>query len=146
MYNSTDPRALLAPVNVPSSSQTAGEFAAASYLNFDLAHPDEAVASARLWYGRGQNFVLSYVEAAAGAVLERAGQADESILLLPDTGLEVDNEANGEQVQSGGYALVIAAGGKPHHDAAAGTFGAAVHRGRRRSARALRKCRNLRDG
>ncbi len=107
MYDSTDPRAALVPVSAPSSSSQAGKFTSASYLNFDLTHPDEAVAGLRLWYGRGQNFVLSYVEATAGAVLERSGQADESILLLPDAGLEVDIEANDEHVQSDGYALVI---------------------------------------
>jgi hypothetical protein len=60
----------------------------------------------RHWITRAANFVVVVTDAAKGAVLERRGQADESMLLLPP-GTEALIEANGERLDAGGDSLTI---------------------------------------
>lgn len=93
MYDSSDPRAALAPV---SSAPVADHFAGAEYGRFwqDAPHDTDG---GRNWYIRGQNFVLHYAEAQASATFARKDQADEYVVLLPDAGTEVEIESGGER-------------------------------------------------
>jgi hypothetical protein len=85
MYHSTDPRAALAAS--PASSKTsATHFAGAEYAKFYEQKPAETANGARTWYARGQNFIIAYSDCEEGAVLSRASQVDEYVVLLPDPG------------------------------------------------------------
>jgi hypothetical protein len=104
MYDASDPRAALAARPGPP---VAARFAGADYARFHETPPQIEDASGRIWLARGQNFVLAYVEATAGAVLERAAEAEESVLLLPDADTPAIVEAGGERVESAGNAIVF---------------------------------------
>ncbi len=82
-----------------------------------VAHPAHAcryydteprleTSGARHWISRGTNFVVVATRAEAGAVLERADNADESMVLLP-IGMAATVVAGGEAIQSPGDALFI---------------------------------------
>jgi hypothetical protein len=85
MYHSTDPRAALAATPV-AAKPAATNYAGAEYAKFYEQKPAETRNGARTWYARGQNFVIAYSEADAGAVLKRTHQVDEYVVLLPDPG------------------------------------------------------------
>jgi hypothetical protein len=108
MYDTTDPRAALAasPAAKPTP-QTAGSFAAPEYGRFYNEPPHEAGADVKSWHIRGQNFVLSYCEAKAGAVLERKEQADEYVVVVPDAGMSVRIEAGGASKDVAGPSIVM---------------------------------------
>jgi hypothetical protein len=97
MYHSSDPRAALATAAAKPS--TAAEFAGAEYGRFYSDPPVEQSASGKTWMTRGQNFLVAYTEANAGASLARAGQPDEYVLLLPKPGAPVIVEWNGQSVE-----------------------------------------------
>src|SRR4051794_12284433 len=103
MYDQTDPRSALAQA-VP---QQASEFAGADYLKFYQMPPGERAASAKTWYGRGQNFLLAYTQAEPGGVLARDSQPDEYAILLPDAGTEVVAEAGEQQERITGNRIVF---------------------------------------
>jgi hypothetical protein len=107
MYDQSDPRTALAPA-ASSGKPAATRFAAAEYGRFYDTAPQDDDAAGRSWYFRGQNFVLHYMEAEAGAVLTREDQADEYALMIPDAGSEVEIEAGGETatVSGGNLAFV----------------------------------------
>lgn len=84
MYDSSDPRSALAPAaNRPAG---AFPFSAASFAKFYETEPADNASGLKVWYGRGQNFVVAVSEAEPGAVLTRTGQADEYVALAPDAG------------------------------------------------------------
>ena len=85
MYHSTDPRAALAAAPV-GTKPAATHFAGAEYAKFYETPPAENQNGARTWYARGQNFIIAYSDADKGAVLSRANQPDEYVVLLPDPG------------------------------------------------------------
>ena len=87
MYNSTDPRSKLTTTESSGSNEYAP--AAATYARFHELQPSEAAAGVRTWYARAQNFIVAYSECERGTLLERSGQADEYVLLLPDAGAVV---------------------------------------------------------
>src|ERR1700742_2890319 len=94
MYGADDPRSKLAGAadasNAPyTDAKPALRFAAAEYVKFHDTVAAEESQSARTWYARGQNFVVAYTEAKPGAVLTRAEQVDEYVVLLPEHGLNV---------------------------------------------------------
>jgi hypothetical protein len=60
----------------------------------------------RHWITRAANFVVDVTEAAQGAVLERAPNPDEYMLLLPP-GTEATVDASGELLEAGGNSLTI---------------------------------------
>lgn len=100
MYDAKDPRAgLAAPA---STTAYAGPFFAAEYGRFYADPPQEADAQAQHWYTRGQNFVVVFTRAEAGAVMGRTDQVDEYVVLLPDPGSVIEIEA---QDGSGGTAM-----------------------------------------
>jgi mannose-6-phosphate isomerase-like protein (cupin superfamily) len=106
MYTAADPRSRLAAGAAPAAAGPS-RFADASYARFYEGPPQETVAGTRHWYARGQNFVIAYTEAAPGAVLERQGQADEYVVLLPDAGAGATVTAGGETVEVPGRTLVF---------------------------------------
>ncbi len=114
MYGSDDPRSKLAgAAQAPySTSPGAMRFAAAEYVRFHDEPPRETSECARTWYGRGQNFVVAYTEAAPGAVLVRADQLDEYVVLIPERGLEVTISTPQETRIVSGHSLVIVPPGR----------------------------------
>lgn len=106
MYGSDDPRSKLA---AGGSAGAAGpvRFAAAEYVRFHELPPRESSATARTWYARGQNFVVAYTEARAGAVLARESQVDEYMLVVPEHGVPVSIETPNESRAVPGHSLVI---------------------------------------
>lgn len=110
MYDQSDPRAALAsPASIATPVATA--FAAAEYGRFYESPPQEEGPEGRSWYFRGQNFVLHYMEADAGAALVRADQADEYALMLPDAASEVRIEAGGKvETITGGHLAFVPPG------------------------------------
>lgn len=88
-YDSKDPRAGLTG-STPVEPKTATEFAGTEYLKFYEIEPDERSPDMQTWYARGQNFIIAYSEASAGAVFSRTGQPDEYVVLLPDREMSVD--------------------------------------------------------
>lgn len=113
MYSPTDPRSKLqspgtAAPATPYASGAQGEgFSAAEYVKFHELPPQDVESGSRTWYGRGQNFVLAYSEAAAGASFSRSAQPDEYILLLPDASTTATITTKDESRQVPGYSLVI---------------------------------------
>src|SRR6185369_6195710 len=84
MYGPDDPRSNLgaaaSTAAVASTPYAAGSnlrFAAAEYVKFHDLPGHHSANPGRTWYARGQNFVISYSEAAPGTVLSREDQADE---------------------------------------------------------------------
>lgn len=106
MFDPSDPRASLAPVaQEPPQVST---FSGAEYAKFYETEPAEDTDEARTWYVRGQNLVVAFSEAKAGATFEREAQPDEYAVLLPDrsAGATIE-EAGGGTTQVGGFSLAI---------------------------------------
>ncbi len=107
-FDPRDPRAGLASLASTDRMPTAEEYAGAEYVRFYEIPPQESGPSFKTWYARGQNFVVAYSEAQAGAVLSRSGQPDEYVLLLPDAGtaVEISTPAATEAVPGRALAFV----------------------------------------
>jgi len=106
MYDRSDPRAALSAAK-PSSAPLPNRFAPPQYGRFYADAPQQDGPAGKSWYIRGQNFVLAYTEANAGAVLARAEQADEYVLLLPDAATRVRISAGGETKEIDGFSIVM---------------------------------------
>jgi len=105
MYAATDPRAALNKETPKAPTPTA--FQGAEYARFYDTPPGESSADASTWYVRGQNMIVAYTKAKAGAVLARAGQVDEYVLLLPAADVGARVEANGETKTIAGYTVTM---------------------------------------
>src|SRR5258708_4678133 len=81
--------------------------AAAEYVKFYELAPLDGTGGERTWFARGQNFVVGYTEADAGAALTQADQPDEYMLLLLDAATRVEISTPHERVQVEGSSLVI---------------------------------------
>jgi len=103
MYDTSDPRASLAPTPGP----TAGEFAGAEIARFYEEEPQETGPEGRTWYVRGQNFLVAYTRAEPGAVLSRQGQPDEYVVLLPEAETGAEVAVSGQTEAAPGFSLVI---------------------------------------
>lgn len=106
MYDTTDPRSKLA-TNPMSAALGLSRPGASTYARFYQSEAQETVDGARSWYARGQNFIVAYSDAEPGAVLERRGQVDEYVLLLPDSTVDAVVEAGSETVNIPGRSLVF---------------------------------------
>lgn len=93
-------------------SPSTNAVAAAEYIKFYELAPTEETPTAKTWYARGQNFLLAYSEAAPGANFERADQADEYVLLLPDAASRIQIDTPDERVQVAGHQLVVVPPGR----------------------------------
>jgi hypothetical protein len=117
MYLSDDPRSNLQPsagaaATARASATPGTRFAAAEYAQFDGTSLQESSPQAQTWYSRGQNFVVSFTRATAGALLERAHQADEYMLLVPERDMPVTVQAADVVQQVSGYVLAIVPPGR----------------------------------
>lgn len=104
MYETDDPRSRL---TTAGTAEKAAAFGEATYARFYASEPQESAPHYRAWYTRGQNFVVCYAEAEAGAVFERQGQVDEYVLLLPEADSAVRVEAGGETRDIGGFTVTM---------------------------------------
>jgi len=106
MYETDDPRSRLSTATAaPVPTSTA--FGASTYARFYASPPQQEDALQKSWYARGQNFVVAYSEAKAGAVFTRSSQVDEYVLLLPEAGTTVTVEAGGETKEIAGYSITF---------------------------------------
>jgi hypothetical protein len=117
MYGSDDPRSKLASAAGAAAAPYASKpgairFVGAEYVKFHDDPPREVSDRARTWYGRGQNFVVAYTEAASGAVLVRDAQLDEYFVLIPERDLEVTIGTPQETRIVSGHSLVIVPPGR----------------------------------
>lgn len=103
MFDKSDPRAHLFATHGPSD----GNVADAEIAVFHDTPPQLDDAAGKTWISRGQNFIVAYTEARAGAVLERTDQPDEYVAILPDAATKACVEANGERQQVAGHSLII---------------------------------------
>jgi hypothetical protein len=106
-FDPRDPRSGLASLTASAGAAPTGVAAAAEYVKFYELPPIESTGGARTWYARGQNFVVGYTQADAGAVLARADQPDEYMLLLLDAATRIEVSTSDERVPIGGRSLVI---------------------------------------
>jgi hypothetical protein len=106
MYDRSDPRAALTASASPAAPPPS-IFAAPEYGRFYDQTPSEATAAGKSWYIRGQNFVLGYAEATAGAVFSREAQEDEYVLILPDRETRATVSAGGETKAIEGHSIVM---------------------------------------
>jgi hypothetical protein len=103
MFDPTDPRSSLAT----QDGNQAMHLCAAQYAKLDETEADEDTGESRTWYVRGQNFVVAYSEARAGATFERESQPDEYMVILPDAEAGATFEAGDESLPVEGLSLVI---------------------------------------
>jgi hypothetical protein len=105
MYDASDPRSKLAAPGATKAAAT--EFAGAEYAKFYESDPQESGPEGRTWYVRGQNYVVAYTEAQAGAVLARDGQPDEYALIIPDKATSVAISAGPQAARVPGYSVAF---------------------------------------
>ena len=105
MYESDDPRSRLATAGGGSVASSA--FGCSTYARFYDSEPQETGPGHRTWYARGQNFVVAYSDAEAGAVFERQGQVDEYVLLLPDADTAAEVTAGAETQAVEGFTITM---------------------------------------
>ncbi|WP_315836764.1 hypothetical protein [Bradyrhizobium prioriisuperbiae] len=111
MYHSTDPRAALTATPIGTTTP-ATHFAGAEYAKFYETPPAETKDGARTWYARGQNFIIAYSDADKGAVLNRADQPDEYVVLLSDPGAGAEIVWGGQKVTVSGHSISFVPAGK----------------------------------
>lgn len=106
MYDKSDPRAVLTPTKPPAAvSHTPYHRAELGLFYEDKPQDDDK--NGRTWWSRGQNFVLAYTEAKAGAVFARKSQKDEYVLIIPDRDTPVSASAGAQTETVDGYSLII---------------------------------------
>jgi len=108
LYDQSDPRAALSTASgTASAGRGAAGFAPAQFGLFDRLAPAESSKDARCWYLRGQNFVLNYIEAQAGACFARHAQPDEYALIVPDAEMALAVDTGDESVEVSGGSVVF---------------------------------------
>jgi hypothetical protein len=105
MYDKSDPRSALATDRAADRSFTS--YTPADYLRFYASEPQDNTKLERTWFGRGQNAIVAYSEAKAGATFERKDQADEWALLLPDAETRVELVISGGRHSISGGTLTF---------------------------------------
>ena len=110
MYDQSDPRSSLAKASAGAPAD--GAMAGAEYGLFYKDPPTDDDASGKSWFCRGQNFVVAYTEANAGATFARDEQVDEYMVLAPDRDTPIRAEVGAQRVETDGYALLIVPPGR----------------------------------
>jgi hypothetical protein len=103
MYDKSDPRSKLAPRHEQSG-------ATATPATYGLYYRDPPVdddENGRAWYTRGQDLLVNYIEAKAGARFARTGQVDEYMIVLPDEETPYEATAEGQTVTGAGHQVII---------------------------------------
>lgn len=110
MYVAADPRSAMRQNN--SDRNKAKETVAqAGYFNFDASAPSDASKNLRNWYAQAANFVVVYSEAQSGADLSRKDQADEYMILLPESETSIEIEWSGSKQKIEGYSVIFVPAG-----------------------------------
>ena len=102
-YGKDDVRSAL-PTAV--ASPVPDEMAGAEYSRFSERGPDRLYLGSRIWYVRGQNFVLGYGEVDRRAVL-KFDEQEEHMLLLPDADTVARITTPDETVDSPGERVIV---------------------------------------
>lgn len=102
-YTAADPRSKLAT----ASAAPPAAYGTSSYAKFYETEPQLTGDKSATWLVRGQNFVLAYTQAEAGAVLARPADQDEYALLIPDAGTTAQVTAGDETAEVGGRTLTF---------------------------------------
>jgi hypothetical protein len=99
MYAASDPRSALAATAKPAKVPTA--FAPATYARFYETPAQEEGPDGKVWYARGQNFLVAYTMAAKDGAFPRTCQIDEWAIIVPDkeTSLEIETPAGRTAVE-----------------------------------------------
>lgn len=104
MYETDDPRSRLSTAS-GSAAPSSSAFGSATYARFYATDPQETGPGVKTWLTRGQNFIVAYSQADAGAVFERIDQEDEYVLLLHGKDSAVTLELDGERHEIAGYTI-----------------------------------------
>lgn len=107
MYDPKDPRSMLTAPKPDAPKLAVTAYAGAEVTEFHRHPPQEVGDGFRTWYGRGQNFVLAFTEAEAGAVLSRTGQPDEYMAFLPQSSTLVDITSDDGDARGVSHQLAI---------------------------------------
>uniref|UniRef100_A0A2A4Z957 5-deoxy-glucuronate isomerase n=1 Tax=OCS116 cluster bacterium TaxID=2030921 RepID=A0A2A4Z957_9PROT len=103
-YDAKDPRAeLTSAVKAPPVSA----YSDVELIEFHKIEPQQIGEGYKTWYGRGQNFILAYTEAEAGAVLARVDQQDEYMAFFTDKDTKLDIETDNGNAADLQYSLAI---------------------------------------
>jgi hypothetical protein len=105
MYDASDPRAKLS--SAPTNAATFTHYFPSSYARFYAVEAEESSELERTWFARGQNAILAYSEAKAGARFDRKGQVDEWALILPDARTSATIVAGGQRSAISGNSLTF---------------------------------------
>jgi hypothetical protein len=106
MYDSSDLRSQLVTAKTVEKPQIQ-DYADAQMIEFHNVPPAEEGRLHKTWYARGQNFIVSYTEAEAGAVLDRHQQVDEYMAFLPHENTTVDIFTDGGEATGVAHQLAI---------------------------------------
>jgi hypothetical protein len=79
----------------------------ATKVVFHDVEPQLAGPHFRTWITRGGNFAVCVSEVEPGAILDRTGEPEESMVILPPDGVSATIEANGAQVEAASDSLTI---------------------------------------
>lgn len=108
MYAGNDPRSALSTAKASGGTGgLAGGMVSSSYGLFAEQSPQIDDANGKTWMVRGQNFLVAYTEAEAGATFERSGQSDEYVLLLEARDVGATVRAGAEVVDVPGAHIVM---------------------------------------
>lgn len=136
-YGANDPRSAIA-----AGRQTpARPNAPAQFLDLSELEPDEISSlGSRTWWVRGQNMVVAHTQARAGERLERAGQADEYMVVFPDAGAVAEIGTGTDKATVTDRSVVVVPAGESHVEVRSDTT--VVRLFSVRSADLLDRCRN----
>lgn len=103
-YDKSDARSQLATAE---KAPTPTSFGDTSYVEFHKTEPADRSEHGTLWWGRGQNFVVGWLEVSGEYRFERTAQPDEYIVMITDDGVSAHLEANGESLDVTGKTLNV---------------------------------------
>lgn len=92
MSHTTDPRASMSAYHQTSVSQ---QCFPAQYARFYEGQPSVESDSIKIWFARGQNFLIGQAEGADGGTIERSNQIDEYVVLSVDPAVGFEVQWNG---------------------------------------------------